>query len=108
MHLYQQIAWTDSDAGIDGRYLITALNVQGSKFRATATVNTVITATGLVEGIMKEEKRRQEKGMLDYNATVRGMEAVSKGDYVKLMQKSPAALRIFAYDSDDESYRADS
>jgi len=45
--------------------------------------------------------------MLDYNATVRGMEAVSKGDYVKLMQKSPAALRIFAYDSDDESYRAD-
>ncbi|MDD5540522.1 MAG: hypothetical protein PHG61_07525 [Candidatus Marinimicrobia bacterium] len=108
MHLYQQIAWTDSDAGIDGRYLITALNVQGDKFRATATVNTIVTATGLVEGIMKEEKRRQEKGMLDYNATVRGMEAVSKGDYVKLMQKSPAALRIFAYDSDDESYRADS
>ena len=108
MHLYQQIAWTDSTAEIDGKYLITALNIQGNKFRASATVNTVITATGLIEGIMKEEKRRQEKGMLDYNATVRGMEAVSKGDYVKLMQKSPAALRIFAYNGADESYRADS
>ena len=63
-------------------------------------------ATGLVEGLLKEQKRRQEAGMADYNLVVRNLDAVSKGDYVRLMAQAPAALRIFAYDSPTEHYRA--
>lgn len=106
MFLYQLIDWTDSMSEVTGKFLITSLKINVNKTKATANLNTIVTATGLVEGLMKEQKRRQEAGMLDYNKVVRNMEAVSKGDYVRLMQKSPAALRVFAYDSADEHYRA--
>lgn len=106
MFLYQLVDWTDSVAEVSGKYLITSLKVNANLTRATANLNTIVTATGLVEGLMKEQKRRQEAGMLDYNKVVRNMEAVSKGDYVRLMQKAPAALRVFAYDSAAEHYRA--
>ena len=103
LHLYDLIQWMDETKDyngsklVDDKFLITSLAVSVDKFTATANVNTTVTEQAMFQGILKEAKRQREVGMKNYNEMVKGMEAVTKGDYAKLMTQAPGALRIFAY-----------
>ena len=106
LYLYDLIKWVDdtkeSHAGapsklVDDKFLITSLSVSVDKFTATANINTTVTEQAMFQGILKEARRQREVGMKNYNEMVKGMEAVTKGDYAKLMTQAPGALRIFAY-----------
>jgi len=106
LYLYDLIKWVDdtkeSHAGapsklVDDKFLITSLSVSVDKFTATANINTTVTEQAMFRGILKEARRQREVGMKNYNEMVKGMEAVTKGDYAKLMTQAPGALRIFAY-----------
>ncbi len=107
LYAYDLIQWTDDTKDfeenklVDDKFLITSLRASVRRFASTAYINTTVTEQALLHGILRQAKQQSEVGMRDYNQIIKGMEAVTKGDYQELMTKAPAACRIFSYNDED-------
>lgn len=106
LHSYDLIKWTDDTKDyqgeklIDEKFLLTSLSVSADKFTSIATVNSMATEKAMIHGILAVDKREREGGMRDYHDIIKGMEAVTKGDYQRMLTEAPAAMRVFAYNDE--------